>query len=287
MEEIKEILDFELIPLEGVHFTVANLLMGVLVLVIARLLYGLIVRIMRRVLMKSGKYDQGRFFSLRTILRYLFVLIAVLLVLTTSGIDITVLVAASTALFVGLGFGLQNIANDFVSGIILLFEGTLKVNDIVVVEGTVARVVSIKIRYSELITRDGTTFVVPNSILTGNSILNLTNPEELTRFKVSVGVAYGSDTRKVENLLLQVAGQHEQVCEDPPPKVFFSNFGDSSLDFELYFWTRNTFQVPLTESDIRFSIDELFRKEDIEIPFPQRDIHIKTQKGVTPTAAGL
>ena len=177
-------------------------------------------------------------------------------------------------MLVGLGFGLQQIFNDFVSGLILLFEGTIKVGEVVEVEGIVGRVIRIGLRTSELETRDNIMMLIPNSMFTSEKVINWSHNLQFTRFRVKIGVAYGSDTKLVKNVLLACADEHTFITKKPQPRVRFREFGDSSLNFELLFFSDNMFRIESVKSDIRFMIDQKFRANDIQIPFPQRDLHI-------------
>jgi small-conductance mechanosensitive channel len=192
------------------------------------------------------------------------------------GINVSILIASSAGLFVGIGLGLQNIFNDIVSGLFLLFERSVEVGHVLEVDGLVGRVVDIRIRTSTIQTRDHIMIVVPNSHLITNSVINWSKDNSATRFTIKVGVAYGSDTRKVESLLLEVAAQHAEVMKTPTPFVKFVDFGDSSLNFELVFWSNNLWQIEIVKSQMRYEIDSKFRSSGVVIPFPQRDLHIKS-----------
>ena len=223
------------------------------------------------------KMDRGRGKSFIQILKYFIWSVAIIIICGSMGFEMTFVIASVSALLVGVGFGLQHIFNDFFSGIIILFDGSIKVDDVVEVEGVVGRVLEIGLRVSKILTRDNVVIIVPNSRFTGEKIINWTHNEELTRFYVAVGVAYGSDVRLVENILLAAADGHDQIVKGPKPFVRFNDFGESSLDFQLYFWTANDFLVENIKSDLRFIIDEEFRKNQIQIPFPQRDLHLKSK----------
>jgi small-conductance mechanosensitive channel len=182
-------------------------------------------------------------------------------------------------LLVGLGLGLQQIFQDFISGITLIIEGTLKVGDIVeMIDEEVGRVKEISMRTSKIETRDNIILIVPNSKLINDVVINWSHIEKKTRFNVDVGVAYGSDVNLVKEILLACAGNHNQIFSSPEPRVRFTDFGNSSLDFQLLFYTNETFRVEDIKSDLRFQIDEAFRKNKVRIPFPQRDVHLISEK---------
>lgn len=227
--------------------------------------------------MVTKKIDRGRGKSFIQILKYLIWIIGILVISGIFGLNMTFVIASISALLIGVGFGLQHIFNDFFSGIIILFDGSIKVDDVVEVEGTVGRVLSIGLRFSKVITRDNVIIIVPNSRFTTEKVINWTHNHEEIRFHVAIGVAYGSDVRLVEQILLKAAEEHDQIVKLPKPFVRFNDFGDSSLDFQLYFWTPYGFQVENIKSDLRFVIDNEFRRNKVEIPFPQRDIHLKSK----------
>lgn len=273
---IKEILEYSLIETENFKFSVFNLLLIILIFVSARFLSALVIRLMRRRFRKRKQsHDEGRRFAIITITRYSISALAVLLVLANSGIDISVLVAGSTALLVGLGFGLQNLFKDFVCGVIMLFEGSLEINDIVQLDGSIGKVTFIGLRTSKIISQDGITQIVPNSKFIEETVVNLTKDMVRSRFHVQVGVAYGSDPKEVEEVLLEVGKSHKMVSNTPLPTVRFTDFGDSALKFELLFWTNQNFIIEDICSEVRFEVFEALKEHNITIPFPQRDLHIK------------
>ena len=226
---------------------------------------------------ESKKLDKGRGLSFVKIVKYLTWLIGFTIIISSLGFKVTFVIASVSALLVGVGFGLQHIFNDFFSSIIILFDGSIEVDDVVEVEGTVGRILEIGLRVSKVLTRDNVVIIVPNSLFTGERVINWTHNKKVTRFHVSVGVAYGSNVRLVEKILLAAANEHPEIVKDPKSFVRFNDFGDSSLDFQLYFWTANDFLVENIKSDLRFVIDEQFRKNGVVIPFPQRDLHLKSK----------
>jgi small-conductance mechanosensitive channel len=180
------------------------------------------------------------------------------------------------ALLVGVGIGLQQTFNDFFSGILLLFERSIEIGDWVEIDGLVGKVMRIGLRTSIVQTRDNRSVIVPNSKLVVNNVTSWSHGDDVARFDVAVGVAYGSDTELVKNLLLRAAAEQPKVMENPAPFVRMVQFGNSSLDFEIHFWTDEFMFIEDLKSDIRFSIDRLFRENKVVIPFPQSDIWIKS-----------
>lgn len=179
-------------------------------------------------------------------------------------------------MFVGLGLGLKEFFTDLVSGFILLNDGSIKVGDIIELDGSIARVEKISIRTSHVKTTDGKTIIVPNSKFTEENLTNWSISAKVTRFHIDVGVAYGSDTELVKELLYNVALEHASVDKNQNIIVMFDDFGDSALKFQLYFWAQRTWDIKVVMSDLRFEIDKSFRLHNISIPFPQRDLHIKS-----------
>ncbi|WP_083631172.1 mechanosensitive ion channel family protein [Labilibacter marinus] len=225
----------------------------------------------------SKKIDTGKGRTVFQIVKYFVWVVTIVAIIGSLGISVNVLLAGSAALFVGLGFGVQALFNDFVSGLIILFEGTIRVNDVVELEnGIIGKVEEIGLRASKVLTRDNIITIVPNNNFVGKNVINWTYNESKTRFKVNVGVAYGSDVRLVEKILIDAAINNEYVFKTPKPFVYFNDFGESSLDFSLFFWTDESYYVEKVKSELRFAIDDGFRKHNIEIPFPQRDLHIRS-----------
>jgi small-conductance mechanosensitive channel len=177
-------------------------------------------------------------------------------------------------LLVGIGFGLQSIAQNFISGVILLLERPVGKGDFVRIGDSYGSVVDIGLRATRIVTRDQVTIIVPNSELISGQVVNYSSPTQSVRVAVGVGVAYGTDTALVDRILLEVAAAEALVLADPPPEVRFQDFGDSSLDFSVLVWIARPRDDQLVASRLRFAIDAAFRRERVKIPFPQRDLHI-------------
>lgn len=273
---IQEVWNIELFSIGTRTIHLSNIVLAITILLIAKLLVWAISSLFNKKLKALHSVDQGRRFAINTIVKYIVYSVAFMLALEAGGIKVTVLIAGSTALFVGLGFGLQNTFNDFISGIILLFEGSLELGDIVEVDKVIGKVTSIRLRTSAITTRDNVTIIVPNHKFVSENVTNWSHENEMTRFRLSVGVAYGSDVPLVAKLLREVAESHEDVEKSNQPIVFFQNFGDSALEFHLLFWTKKSFYSEMILSDLRFKVDAAFRENRVSIPFPQRDLHIRS-----------
>jgi small-conductance mechanosensitive channel len=270
----KEILEFSLINTKNLHITVYSLLMVFLIFVIAEILIWTLRRIFKKRIYPKPNIDIGKSHTIFQLLKYFIWITTILLILQTIGIKVTFLLAGSAALLVGLGLGLQEIFRDIVSGLILLFERNMKINDVVEVDEEIGKIKEIGFRTTKIETRDNIIHIIPNSKFITGDVVNWSHIQKLTRFFVNVGVAYGSDVRLVEKVLHDCAISHKKVAKKPIPFVRFTDFGDSSLDFQVFFWTDDSFFVENIKSDLRFEIDKKFRENKIQIPFPQRDVHI-------------
>jgi small-conductance mechanosensitive channel len=258
-----------------ISFRITKILVAVLILLFARLAVWVLTQVLFYGIYKRRGIDKGGQFAVNQLIKYIIYIIAILTALHSLGINMTLIWGGAAALLVGLGLGLQQTFNDFFSGIVLLFERTVSVGDMLSIDGEVGTVQKIGLRASIIETRGAESIIVPNSKLVNDSIVNWTHFTNKVRFSVAVGVAYGTDTQVVKKLLLKVANNHPLILEYPAPFVRFEDFGDSSLNFSMYFFTRNYTIVEDIRSDIRFEIDREFREHAISIPFPQRDLWIK------------
>ncbi len=202
---------------------------------------------------------------------------AIGLAIESLGFKITVILAGSAALLVGVGLGLQQTFNDFVSGIILLFERTIKVGDILEIDKSIVKILKIGLRTSDAIDRDDISIILPNSSIINNKVINWSHQSKKARFRIFVNVAYGSDVDLVIKLLIESAVEHPQIFDKNLINARFINFGNSSLDFELLFFSENAFRIENVKSDIRKIINRKFIENHVVVPFPQMDIHIKSK----------
>ena len=256
---------------------ISNVLYAALIILGARIFSWTFIQLFLFRYYKRKSINAGSQYAINQLLKYTVFVIAILMAVEAMNINLTVLWAGSAALLVGLGLGLQQTFNDLISGIILLFERTLEVGDFIQVDDDLSgQVRAIGWRTSEVETVDGITVVVPNSRMMSENVINWSHSGKKARFRLGVGVAYGSDTQLVRQLLLQAADQHDLILKYPKPNVQFTAFADSSLNFDLLFWSRNFLIVEDIKSDLRFEVDRLFRENEVEIPFPQRDVWIKS-----------
>jgi small-conductance mechanosensitive channel len=259
------------------EFSVSNIVNVILIYFIVQVIMWIINQILSSYFQRD-KVDVGAQYAINQVIRYVVFTVAILAAIQALGFDLTLIWGGAAALLVGFGLGLQQTFNDLVSGLLLLVERTVEVGDTLDIDGMVGTVERIGIRVSHVRSRDDITVLVPNSKLVTSKVINWTSQREATRFQVAVGVAYGSDTALVKKLLLEVANHHEQVEPYPSPYVIFKDFGASSLDFEVHFWSKELMAIEKVKSDLRFDIDARFRKHNIEIPFPQHDVWFKNQK---------
>ena len=215
-------------------------------------------------------------FALSTISRYAVIVIGFVFAVAALGFEVGNLALVISALGVGIGFGLQNVVNNFISGLILLFERPVKVLDVVSLDSLMGEITRIGIRSSTLRTFDGADVIVPNGDLISNRVTNWTLADKRRRVPIPVGVVYGTPARRIIELLLQVAREHPQVLDHPEPMALFTGFGDSSLDFELRFWSESVNALTTVRSEIAVAIQDALEAAGIEVPFPQRDLHLRS-----------
>lgn len=259
-----------------VSFKISNILISILIFLFAQLVVWLFIQIILYSVYKRRKVDHGAQYAINQLFRYIVFVIAFILILDNLGLDITILLGGAAALLVGIGLGLQQTFNDFISGLVLLFERTVAVGDVLEVGTVVGIVKKIGLRASTIETRGNITMLVPNSKLVNESVVNWTHFDDKVRFNVSVGVAYGSDTKLVKEILLEVAKSNPYVINYPAPFVRFNEFSDSALSFTVFFFSRNFIVIEDIKSDMRFEIDKQFREHKISIPFPQQDVWIRS-----------
>ncbi len=228
-------------------------------------------------LLSRTRLDTGAQQAIATIFRYFLIFTGFLIILQTIGINLTTLNVLAGAVGIGIGLGLQNIANNFISGLIVLIERPIKVGDRIEVDDVNGDVVAIGARSTRIRTNDNITIIVPNSKFISENVINWSFESGKIRFKIPVSVAYSSDVDVVTDLLKQVANENEDVSSEPPPSVRLLRFDDNAVYFELRAWSRAKIGRPgLFKSDLNYAIFKKFRENNIEMPFPQRDLHIRS-----------
>lgn len=274
---IQEFLNVVIFDIKGSDFTLLTLLFilissFLLVFISKRASNLLVKKILNRYITDTGVTD-----SIGTIFRYVVIVIGFITIFQSAGFDLSTLGLLAGALGVGIGFGLQNVTNNFISGIIILFERPIKVGDRIEVGDINGDVFSISMRSTTVITNDNISVIVPNSEFINSAVINWSHNDRRVRFKFPLGVSYNEDPEKVRKLVIEVAKNHPGVLDEPAPDLWFEGYGDSSLDFKLAVWTSDFIQRPgVLKSQLYYAIFKKFGEHHIEIPFPQRDLHLKT-----------
>lgn len=272
---IQEILNYSILKVsKTTDITVLTVIKLLAIVVITLLLLYLI----KKAIYKSRHLDIGKKYSLNNLSHYIIIIVAFGWGLELLGFNLKIVLAGSAALLVGVGLGLQNLFSDFVSGIILLIDSSIKVDDVINVNGLVCEVREINLRTTLVLTRDDKYILLPNTWLTRNEVINWTHSVSSSRFEVNVGVDYASDVDLVMSTMKNVCTGQEGVMKTPEPFVRFNDFGDSSLMFTVYFWCENVFRVENIKSNIRHDLFYKFKELGINIPFPQRVLHMPKEE---------
>ena len=274
-QQIKEFFNITLLTIDNSQITIGDVLIIPILLFIIFFITKLFVRQLARRL-SAKKIDPNLTHLIQRLIYVIAIIIMVITTLDLLNIPITAFAFLSGAIAIGFGFGAQNIINNFISGWILMWERPIKIGDFLEIDEAKGIVETINTR-STLIRRvDGVHMLIPNSKLLENTVVNWTLVDRLVRSSVKVGVAYGSPVKKVSELIMQAAIEQEGILKDPFPVVYFEDFGDNALVFEVNFWIHSQVEggLRLMRSDIRYRIDELFAENNLVIAYPQRDVHI-------------
>lgn len=276
-DKLKDILGLSLIKTEDINVTIGALI----AVIIAFFISSLALKIIRKLITRNLPVeDTNKFISIFQFIKYLVYVFVIMFALRISGVDISVLLTASAAIFIGLGFALQQLFQDLIAGVLIILDQSLKVGDIIEIDGKVGRVQKISLRSTRAYTRNERVMIIPNHMFMDDLLFNWTQNNNVIRDNVSVGIAYGSDTELAKKLLLESTQVVKEILTEPKPNVLFDEFGDSSLNFSVNFYVNDAFSVQRIKSDLRFEIDKQFREHKISIPFPQRDLHIFQDKEV-------
>jgi len=264
-------------PLPGVSLSLIQIFLLIALLIAVFWISSRTKRFLfNRFLVHSG-LDRALQYAISQIVSNAVLVIGIFIVLENTGIHLGALTVFAGAVGVGVGFGLQNIASNFISGLVILAERPITLGDRVEVAGITGQVQQIRARSTVIRTNDNITMIVPNTKFIDSPVTNWTYGDPRVRFRLPVGVAYGSDVSKVREALLAVGRENPQTLKDPAPSVFLNKFGDNSIDFELVVWSSEmSYRPSRFRSDLNFAIDEKFREAGIEIAFPQRDLHIRS-----------
>ncbi|HEY6837368.1 MAG TPA: mechanosensitive ion channel domain-containing protein [Geobacteraceae bacterium] len=277
LDRIKKFLDFELFATGGTSVTFWTLLYLVVFLILLFYLCGKLKKWLAAKFLAGGKMAPGARQALATIIYYIVIAIGILVILQTAGINLTTFQVLAGTVGIGLGFGLQNVASNFVSGLIILFERPIQTGDRIEVGNVEGDVIAINARSTTVVTNDNIAIIVPNSKFITENVVNWSLTGKDVRFRVPVSVAYDSDLKRVVTVLEEVARENPDVLESPPPAVRFLAFGDNGIVLELRVWsTTLTHRKAKLISTLNFAIHEKFRANGIEIPCPQRDVRIRS-----------
>lgn len=277
IEKVKEVLNFVIFDVQGSNFTLLTLIYLIVSSTVLVIFSKRFTRFLERRFLANRITEKGTRSAIVTIVRYLILLFGFLFIFKSAGFDLGAFSWLLGALGVGLGFGLQNITSNFVSGIIILFERPIKIGDRIQVGDISGDVVAISMRSTTIITNDNISIIVPNSKFINDNVTNWSHNDRLVRFHYPIGVAYKEDPERVKEIVLKVADNHSGILKTPAPMLLFTEYGDNSLNFELVVWTSTYIQKPaVLKSELYYILFKEFAANDIEIPFPQRDIHIRS-----------
>ncbi len=264
------------VPIGSVDLSIGDVAVFIITLWIAVMISRFLQFVLREELYPRWSVGTGASYAISTTLHYAVIVIGFLIAVGALGVDFTKFAIVAGAIGVGIGFGLQTIINNFVSGLILLFERPIKVGDTIQIKDQVGSLKEIGLRASVLRKADGSDVIVPNSMLVSEQVVNWTLSDTRRRIDIVVGVAYGSDPKQVMEILHKVASTKEDILAEPGPKVFFSNLGDNSIDFELRVWVEDPDRVVSLRSEMVTDIYDSLNEAGIELPFPQRDVHLRS-----------
>lgn len=278
--------NYELVKVDKNPITVGNALLGLIFVILGYISIRLIVKYFEKKVLVRLDIDAPQRYTIKVFLFYFLLILLFLFTLHLIQVPLTVFALIGTAVAVGIGFGTKNIMNNFISGVVIVIEHPIRVGDMIEIDNLIGTVEHTGFRSTHIRSLDNTHFIVPNSRILEENVLNWTLSDRVIRCEIKVGVAYGSPVKKVQKLLLKVATEHSRVLtynKAQKPLAFFSDFGMNALEFTLVFWiaVERPLDIKQTASDIRVQLDELFQKEDIVIAFPQRDLHVKEPLQVT------
>jgi small-conductance mechanosensitive channel len=279
--EMNKKLEFELYVIDDQSITIRKIILALFILFVGLFLAKLFSRFVMNRLMAKTQLDESAKAAIHKVTFFILTIILVLYALHTVNIPLTILALLGGAVAIGVGFGSQNLINNFISGFILMFERPIKIDDVIEIDNIIGRVQHIGTRCTQIRTQANLNILVPNSSLLEKNIINWTLSDDIVRCNISVGVAYGSSTRDTVKALERAVEEHELILKKPEPIIVFKDFGDNALIFEVYFWIRlgkGRMVKIQTESNVRFLIEKHLREADIVVAFPQRDVHMDTSK---------
>ena len=277
MEMLNKFLEFELLSIGKYSLKVSTLFLVLIIIILTKVILWLTKKSIFRK-RNLDNFNEGNTYSLFQIIKYIIWVITLGIILETLGVKVSLLIAGSAALLVGVGLGLQQTFNDVISGIILLSERSIRISDVLEIDGDILIIQEIGLRTSLGLNRDDISIIIPNSLITTNKVINWSHQKKQNRFRIEVGVTYGSDVDLVIKILEESAKHHPEVNDKKLIEARLVNFGNSSLDFQVLFYSSTIFGSDRMKSDIRRKINRKFIENKITIPFPQMDVHIKSDK---------
>lgn len=276
LQSVEKVLNYTLFSIKQTPVSLASIILFILLLFAFVVLARVIGNVILKRFFARLQVEEGISYSLIRITQYVIVITGVIVSLQFVGIDLSGLVVIFGLLSVGIGFGLQNITSNFVSGLVLLIERPIRVGDRVTVGDTLGDVVEINMRSTTIRTLTNIAIIIPNSEFTSSQVINWSHGDPRVRLDLSIGVSYNSDLETVLRSLREVAEENNEVLKDPGPEINFAGFGNSSWDLELRVWLETPKNYQKVRSDLNCAIVNKFRENNVEIPFPQRDLHLRS-----------
>lgn len=276
----REFLDYKFIDTSKIKVSFENVILVVLIIFASRVVLNVVRLLLQRRFKRHKVFEVGTEYVYTQVAKYVINILAFFCILVALDVDAKLFLGGSAALLVGLGLGLQDVFKDMFSGFVLLFEGSIRVGDVVEFndgkssDAIVAKIIRINVRTTQIETRDGNVLIVPNAKLTQEYVENWSHGSTLSRFRLPVTVAFGSDTQLVSEILKQAVLSHPKVHKSREVDVRLNDFGENGLQMEVLFWADQSWDINIYKSEIRFEIDRLFRHYKIRIPYPQRDMHV-------------
>jgi small-conductance mechanosensitive channel len=271
---MKELFGHELLKIGSFTLSIGNVIYAIIILIVARILEKTLYKLFIKNYVQKREADPGRTFAISRIFKYVIYFIAILLILKSFGVQLSAIILGSAGLLVGLGLGLQHIFSDLLAGILLLIEGNIAVGDIVVIDGIVGVVKNIKLRTTEIKTRDLIFIIVPNSKLVGNNVTNWSHNESPARFHIEVNVQYNQDIELVERVLLNSVNSVPDIVQNPKPQVQVMDLGEYAIKIRLYFFSDELFFMEKVLSDLRKKVILDLRANKIDIPYPIKEVRM-------------
>ncbi|CAM4120410.1 mechanosensitive ion channel family protein [Flavobacterium weaverense] len=266
---MKEFLKYTLFTFDGFSLQV----LAIVKLILWLFMVGILLKTIKSIVYRTSRFDDAKKFSIYTLSKYVIIVFSFMIGLHLIGLDVSLLLAGSAALLVGFGLGMQNLFSDYISGLIILIDSSIKVGDVLEIKGLVCKVQQIKLRTTTVLTRDDKWIILPNTDLTRNQLINWTHSDTTSRFSVSTRVDFSSDVDLVMSIMEQTAQNFDKIRLEPKPIIRFEEFAESSLNFTIHFWSDDVFRIENIKSEYRVLLLKAFNKENIVIPYPQRVIH--------------